>query len=64
MKCIHCGYEGPIESFRYLYNVRLDEPTGNRECPKCFGWVMVDHRTEETAPEELQGKVPGADLNK
>ena len=64
MKCVHCSYEGPMESFRYLYNVRLDEPTGNRECPQCFGWVMVDHKIEETAADELQGKVPGADLSK
>ena len=47
MTCIHCGYEGPKTSFRYLYNVRLEESAANRECPKCFGWVMVDERTGE-----------------
>jgi len=62
VKCIHCGYEGPKTSFRYLYNVRLEETTANRECPKCFGWVMSDERTGEAASAELQGKVPGADL--
>ena len=30
MKCIHCNYEGPVQEFRYLYNVRLEEKTGNR----------------------------------
>ena len=62
MTCIHCGYEGPKTSFRYLYNVRLEESAANRECPKCFGWVMVDERTGEVAPADVQGKVPGADL--
>jgi len=42
--------------------VRLEETTANRECPKCYGWVMADERTGEAALAELQGKVPGADL--
>ena len=62
MKCIHCEYEGPKESFRYLYNVRLEEGTANRECPKCFGWVMVDEKSGELAASGLQGTVPGVDV--
>ena len=64
MKCVHCGHEGPKESFRYLYNVRMDEPTVNRECPACFKWVTVDEERGDAAVDELQGIVPGADLNK
>ena len=60
MKCIHCGYEGPKNSFRYLYNVRMEEATANRECPECFGWIMSNERTGELAEASLQGKVPGA----
>ena len=59
MKCMHCDYDGPASSFRYLYNVRLEEGTANRECPKCFGWVVVDEKTGELAAADLQGKVPG-----
>jgi len=59
MKCIHCGYEGSVNVFRYLYNVRLEESTSNRECPKCFGWIVVDEIKGEVATEELQGIVPG-----
>lgn len=62
MKCIHCEYEGPKESFRYLYNVRLEEGTANRECPKCFGWVMADEKSGELAAAKLQGTVPGVDV--
>ena len=59
VKCTHCGYEGPVQEFRYLYNVRLEEKTGNRECPKCFGWVVVDEELGELAASELQNTVPG-----
>ncbi|MDY6934123.1 MAG: hypothetical protein SVZ03_07860 [Spirochaetota bacterium] len=59
MKCLHCDYEGPMESFRYLYNVRIEETTANRECPKCFGWIIVDEVKGEMADASVQGKVPG-----
>jgi hypothetical protein len=45
MKCQHCGYEGPVESFRYLYNLRLDDNDAWRECPKCFGWNLYNAMT-------------------
>jgi len=47
MKCEHCGYEGKKSTFRYLYNTTLDAETANRECPKCFGWIVVNEAEEE-----------------
>lgn len=45
MKCEHCGYEGPVETFRYLYNIRLNDSDAWRECPKCFGWNFYNALT-------------------
>ena len=46
VKCEHCGYEGPLESFDYLYNIRLEDDAHWHECPKCFGWNMFAHDGE------------------
>lgn len=47
MKCEHCDYEGPVESFRYLYDIRLDDSDAWRECPKCFGWNLYNALTNK-----------------
>ena len=47
LKCEHCGHEGPVESFRYLYNLRLDDNGAWRECPKCFGWNLYNAMTNK-----------------
>ena len=47
IKCEHCGHEGPLEAFRYLYNIRLDDSGAWRECPKCFGWVFYNAATHK-----------------
>jgi len=47
VKCEHCGHDGPLETFRYLYNIRLDDSDAWRECPKCFGWVLYNAMTDK-----------------
>lgn len=44
-KCEHCNHEGPKETFRYLYNIRLDDGASWRECPKCFGWNFTNEES-------------------
>ena len=41
LKCEHCGYEGPRETFTYLYNIRLDDGVSWFECPKCYEWNFI-----------------------
>ena len=54
-KCEHCDYEGPKETFTYLYNIRLDDGASWHECPKCHGWNFLSAKDgsarsfEETA---------------
>jgi len=45
IKCEHCGYEGAVGSFRYLYNIRPSDNAAWRECPKCFGWNLYNALT-------------------
>lgn len=47
VKCEHCGHEGPVESFRYLYNIRLSDSDAWRECPKCYGWNLYNAMTNK-----------------
>ncbi len=47
IKCEHCGHEGDHTTFAYMYNTRLQDPSPYRECPKCFGWNLVDQTTGE-----------------
>ena len=48
MKCIECGHDAPLETFRYLYNARIDASISIRQCTSCEEWLAVD---------ELQGVV-------
>ncbi len=54
VKCESCGYEGVKSEFRYLYNTTLDAETAYRECPKCYGRVVVNELEEEREEKALQ----------
>ena len=58
MKCIKCGTEGPVSSFRYLYNARIDAPIAIRQCPKCAASMSVNELTGEAGKEILPGTAP------
>lgn len=53
MKCVQCGFEGPVAEFYYLYNARIDASMSMRECPKCHEWNAVDE-IKETAIQVVE----------
>jgi hypothetical protein len=64
MKCTECGYEAPVEKFRYLYNARIDAPISIRQCTQCQAWIAVDElkgvATQKVGPGEAPwGKSAG-----
>jgi len=64
MKCPECGYDAPVEDFRYLYNARIDASISIRQCLNCEEWVSVDElkgvATQKIGPGEAPwGKSAG-----
>ena len=64
VKCEHCGHEGPKETFTYMYNLRLDDGASWHECPKCYGWNLVDESSGSVLnfDEMTKGYVEHSDL--
>ncbi|MFH2067005.1 MAG: hypothetical protein ABIK15_17530 [Pseudomonadota bacterium] len=58
MKCIECGYEAPLENFRYLYNARIDASISIRQCTNCQEWLAVDELKGEVTQKITQGDAP------
>ena len=58
MKCVACGFEGPVDKFRYLYNARIDASMSMRQCPKCNEWNAVDELKDEALEIVNPGDAP------
>jgi len=58
MKCIECGYDAPLESFRYLYNARIDASISIRQCTNCEEWLAVDELKGVVTQKITQGDAP------
>jgi len=58
MKCIECGHDAPVESFRYLYNARIDASISIRQCTNCEEWLAVDELKGVVTQKITQGDAP------
>ncbi len=58
MKCTECNYTAPTESFRYLYNARIDASVALRQCPDCQEWLAVDELSGEATQKVGPGEAP------
>ena len=58
MKCIECGYDAPVQDFRYLYNARIDASISIRQCTKCEAWLAVDELEGVVAQALGAGEAP------
>lgn len=58
MKCSECSYEGEVNSFRYLYNARIDASMSMRQCPQCQVWLSVDELKGEVGSVVNPGDAP------
>jgi hypothetical protein len=58
MKCIECGHDAPLESFRYLYNARIDASISIRQCTNCEEWLAVDELKGVVTQKITQGDAP------
>jgi hypothetical protein len=41
MKCIECNFEGPVDKFHYLYNVRIYASLSMFQCPNCQALLAI-----------------------
>lgn len=58
MKCIECGHDAPLSSFRYLYNARIDASISIRQCTNCEEWLAVDELKGMVTQKITQGDAP------
>lgn len=58
MKCSECGFEGPNDKFRYLYNARIDASLSMRQCPECAEVLAVDELAGEVRGKVGLGEAP------
>lgn len=58
MKCVECGFEGPVEAFRYLYNARIDASISIRQCTQCQEWLAVDEMQSIATQTITGGEAP------
>lgn len=58
MKCTECGHDAPLETFRYLYNARIDASISIRQCTNCEEWLAVDELKGEVTQKVTGGDAP------
>lgn len=58
MKCIECGHDAPLETFRYLYNARIDASISIRQCTNCEEWLAVDELKGVVTQKVVPGEAP------
>ncbi|MBU2490393.1 MAG: hypothetical protein KKA60_13465 [Proteobacteria bacterium] len=58
MKCTECGFEAPVQNFRYLYNARIDASISLRQCPQCQARLAVDELAGEATQKVGDGEAP------
>ena len=58
MKCPECGYDAPLQDFRYLYNARIDSSISIRQCTNCETWLAVDELNGTATQTVGPGEAP------
>ena len=58
MKCTECGFDAPVDKFRYLYNARIDASVSLRQCPQCQAWLAVDELKGSAMQKVGPGEAP------
>mgnify|MGYP000982986239 FL=1 len=57
MKCVECNFEGPINKFRYLYNVQIYASLSMLQCPNCHACLAVIKYIDKDNHERNKPKV-------